>query len=193
MPEGSTTIITGPTGSGKSTLLSLLMRFDDPDNRRSNSAGSTSPGHAIRRSRETDRLCAAGSRRVRRNAGRQHPSRRPSATDEGNLMPPMRQNKPHSVVDGRSPLDSAMDRPPRKRTVRRSTSTSRDRPSPPQAGTILILDEATSALDTATEAKIAKAIRALPVHEDRRHSPRCRDNLAADDSHSTRRVRWHNQ
>ena len=161
VPEGSTTIITGPTGSGKSTLLSLLMRFDDPDNGRIELGGvdltdmryedlAKQIGYVPQ-----DPVVFDGTLADNIRLGD------PSATDE-EIIHAAKQAALGQVIE-QSPLGiqqsvghhgNALSGGERQR-VAIARALLKQAP-------ILILDEATSALDTATEAKIAKAIRALP-------------------------------
>ncbi|MDN6179168.1 MAG: ABC transporter ATP-binding protein/permease, partial [Micrococcaceae bacterium] len=161
VPEGSTTIITGPTGSGKSTLLSLLMRFDDPDNGRIELGGVdlTDMRYEDLAQRigyvPQDPVVFDGTLADNIRLGD------PSATDE-EIIHAAKQAALGQVIE-QSPLGiqqsvghhgNALSGGERQR-VAIARALLKQAP-------ILILDEATSALDTATEAKIAETIRALP-------------------------------
>ncbi|MGP5319374.1 ABC transporter ATP-binding protein [Arthrobacter rhombi] len=161
VPEGSTTIITGPTGSGKSTLLSLLMRFEDPDNGRIELGGVdlTDMRYEDLAQRigyvPQDPVVFDGTLADNIRLGD------PSATDE-EIIHAAKQAALGQVIE-QSPLGiqqsvghhgNALSGGERQR-VAIARALLKQAP-------ILILDEATSALDTATEAKIAETIRALP-------------------------------
>ncbi|MBF9335017.1 ABC transporter ATP-binding protein [Microbacterium lacticum] len=160
IPEGSTTIVTGPTGSGKSTLLSLLMRFDDPDTGHITLGGvnlaDMSHGDLAKQIGYVpqDPIVFDGTLADNIRLGN------PAATDE-DIINAAQQAVLGTVIE-RSPLGirqqvghhgSALSGGERQRiAIARALL---------KKAPILILDEATSALDSTTENTVAETIRAL--------------------------------